>query len=190
MSIRKILKCGLGIVAAAWATHGAFADTVGIVYSRQLPQILSTLTGVSPLEQEIREYFDSNSSKLPSLGQVSEVTTSFFLTELSYSSLYCQRFVRAEEAQAVADRWALQSVDFAQPFSQFKDPVQMTGLLNGLAAQLWGRAASPDELSILQQELGDWVGDPDASDLKSLEPTLVALCSVYLSSPALWLEVQ
>ena len=170
------------------AFGGAKAQAeMGVANFRQIPAALSGLTGITSKQTEIRSYYLSNLSKFPQLGQLSEVTTPFFLAQLSYSSLYCARFVSREKLRLPQERWALSSVDFGQAINQLEDPARLRALVSDLAIQFWGRGLTSEELSILEEEAKTWVSDPDPIDGRSvLESTLVNLCSTLLSTPAVW----
>lgn len=189
MSILRVNLClwtALGLLVSVRVS----ADPA-ITTALEIPGIFSSLTGVSSRYQEMQQYFSSNLPTFPSLGQVAEVTPAFLLAELSYSSLFCKRFVQLERARAPADRWALPAIDFSRPFSQLRDLASLESLLTALALEFWGRPPTADELTTLAQEVEEWASDPaDSEQLMALEPTLVDLCSAFLSSPAIWMEIR
>jgi hypothetical protein len=168
---------------------GAAQAELRIANFRQIPGILSSMTGVSSQEDDIRNYFTENSSKLPETGELTEAKVSFLMTEISFASLYCEKFIQLEKARVPQDRWAFKTVDFSEPLSQFKDPVNAQNLFTGMSIQFWGRNPTADEMAILTDEFSGWLADPsEVSTLSALEPTLLNLCSIFLSTPAVWTE--
>ena len=181
--MKRALVAAFLLGTFVWGDRNTSAEP-RVANARQIPGIFSVLTGISDLEGDVQTYYEANAAKLPQFGNLSEVSMIFFLTELSYSSLYCNRFVGLESSKLSAQRWAFQSVDFSESLLQFQNQTRATSFFEAMSLQFWGRKLNDEEKTILNEEFAGWI-DGDKNNLK---PALVGLCSIFLSSPQVWVQ--
>jgi hypothetical protein len=154
-----------------------------VLDSRKIPGVLASVTGVPYQRQEITNYYRSNSTRFPQFGKLQEVTPTFLVAELSYSSLFCSRWMDLEKTMGADQRLGFKAIDFAKPATQLQDEKTVQALVLDLAQQIWLRAPTSDEVTLLTAEI-------PALKLANLEDHLIAVCSLFASTPQFWMDPQ
>lgn len=154
--------------------------TVGVLHFAQIRQAMSAVTGVSPTDNQVANFYDLTKARYSTQGNVETISPAMLLATTAMAGVFCSRLIAAEKLLAGNARKVFNAVNFT--VNQTGLNAQVRGdVFQRLAQAFWRRAPNNEELQILNTTVDEGLTGRPNSVNETTNAMLVA-CTAALSS--------
>lgn len=176
---RALAVAGL-LVASTASTLSLGATNVGMKNFRQIIASLYKITGVSLSDATVLETTTRLRSRLPTNGQVTELSAPMVLAMAEMTGAFCFQFIENDAALPAAQRRAHKLVVFGEG-PQSLTPAIRTSVIGEYANLFWQRDPTADETTALNA-LFDGVTKDAPNQADELKRSLRGVCAAVAGS--------